>query len=101
MSFPANDLEKSDPHADDLAVVSFPSTGCADKPDIEHSLVSDDPRQWSRGCKVRRNCCNVRITVELGYFLFQTLILVVISAAALVAGLAGNIYNRTLIFFLH
>ncbi|KAJ3491132.1 hypothetical protein NLI96_g911 [Meripilus lineatus] len=51
MSFPANDLEKSDPHADDLAVVSSPSTGCADKPDIEHSLVSDDPRQWSRGCK--------------------------------------------------
>ncbi|OSX56433.1 hypothetical protein POSPLADRAFT_1160028 [Postia placenta MAD-698-R-SB12] len=43
------------------------------KLDIEHALVKDDPRQWSRA---RKFC-----------------VVVMICAAAMIAGLGGNIYN--------
>ncbi|KAJ3523174.1 hypothetical protein NM688_g8769 [Phlebia brevispora] len=43
------------------------------KLDIEHAIVADDPRKWSR---TRKN-----------------FVLVTVSAASMIAGLGGNIYN--------
>ncbi|CCL99473.1 uncharacterized protein FIBRA_01491 [Fibroporia radiculosa] len=45
----------------------------ADKPDIEHAYVQDDPRQWSKARRLT--------------------IVVMICAAALIAGFGCNIYN--------
>lgn len=72
------------------------------KPDIEHAEVSDDPRKWS---KVRK----VNDIVFKDYLLLakqllhsqctpnnQGFVLAIISGAAMIAGLGGNIYNRKL-----
>ncbi|KAI0770404.1 MFS general substrate transporter [Fomes fomentarius] len=42
--------------------------------DIEHAVVTDDPREWSKGRKLS--------------------VVATVSAASMIAGLGGNIYNR-------
>lgn len=59
--------------------------------DIEHSVVEDDPRRWSSRRKVRStNYGILHLLMQL-----QWVILVIVSVASMVAGLAANIQNRT------
>ncbi|EPQ54769.1 MFS general substrate transporter [Gloeophyllum trabeum ATCC 11539] len=62
-------------------MVPPPEVACAEpetlaKPDIEHAFVENDPRKWSTARK--------------------TTILIIISAASLIAGLGSNIYNPSI-----
>ncbi|KAI0671081.1 MFS general substrate transporter [Trametes maxima] len=61
--------EKQDARAD-----AHPPTNSAAVLDIEHALVADDPREWSKARKL--------------------VVVVTVSAASMIAGLGGNIYNR-------
>lgn len=51
-----------------------PVTPVPEKLDIEHAIVQDDPREWSPNRKLS--------------------ILVIVSAASMIAGLSANIQNR-------
>ncbi|KAI0629848.1 vacuolar DHA amino acid exporter [Trametes polyzona] len=60
--------EMQDPHQGAL-----PQPKPAAVPDIEHALVADDPRAWSKARKL--------------------VVVATVSAASMIAGLGGNIYN--------
>lgn len=67
------------------------------KIDIERVPVEDDPRAWSEMRKVSR-CCSLRLAAD-GLWSPplcepQNVTLVIISAAAMIAGLGANIQNR-------
>ncbi|KAI0775515.1 vacuolar DHA amino acid exporter [Trametes elegans] len=69
--------------------------------DIEHAVVADDPRAWSKARKVRpvfqRCCASERPEIFwrclLIAYTLQLIVVVTVSAASMIAGLGGNIYN--------
>ena len=68
--------------------------GAAATLDIEHAVVVDDPRQWTRKRKVRLRASIPRYPALKIDLRGQTFVLVIVSAASMIAGLGGNIYNR-------
>ena len=67
-----------------------------EKVDIEHTRVENDPRSWSRLKKVSPA---VKLTgcvkVPVSHTRLQIFVLSLVSAASMIAGLGGSIYNRT------
>ncbi|KAI0643020.1 vacuolar DHA amino acid exporter [Trametes meyenii] len=55
---------------------AHPPTNSAAVLDIEHAVVADDPREWSKARKL--------------------VVVVTVSAASMIAGLGGNIYNPSI-----
>ncbi len=64
------------------------------KRDIEHAEVVDDPRKWSRTRKVGLFLSRRRPPELTHSGCAQTFVLAIVSVAAMIAGLGGNIYNR-------
>ena len=70
------------------------------KLDIEHASVKDDPRQWSKTRKVSGLLTGLFACPDdevLTKYIGQYIIVAMVSAAAMNAGLGASIYNRKLL----